>query len=75
MLVGPYANPNQVERKAWALLRQQCARLDRAKLTPVRRFFPHGGLVLKVNSVGTILPVAMCDIHALLVQLDGEEGE
>jgi hypothetical protein len=54
--------------------RRRCAHLDRARLTPVRRFFPHGGLVLKVNSIDTMLPVAMCDIHALLVQLD-EEGE
>jgi hypothetical protein len=29
---------------------------------------------LKVNSVDTLLPVVMCDIHALLVQL-GDEGE
>jgi hypothetical protein len=57
------------------LLRQRCAHFDRAKLRPVRRFFPHGGVALKVNSVDTMLPVAMCDIHALLVQLDGEEGE
>ena len=50
ILVGPYADPNQVELEAWALLRQQCAHLDRAKLTPVRRFFPFGGVTLKVIS-------------------------
>jgi hypothetical protein len=72
---GPYADPNQVEHEAWALLRQQCAHLDRARLTPVRRLPPFGALTLKVNSVDTLLPVAMCDIHALLVQLDGNEEE
>jgi hypothetical protein len=40
----------------------------------VRRFFPHGELVMKVNSVDTMLPVAMCSIHSLLVE-EGEEGE
>ena len=34
MLVGPYADPNQVEFEAWAELRQRCAHLDRAKLMP-----------------------------------------
>ena len=34
-----------------------------------------GGLVLKVCSVDSLLPVAMCDIHSLLVQLKGKEGE
>ena len=59
MLVGPYADPNQVEHEAWALLRQQCARLDRAKLTPVRQFFPFGGVRLKVISADTMLSVAV----------------
>jgi hypothetical protein len=36
MLIGPYTDPNQVEAEAWAELRQRCAHLDRAKLTPVR---------------------------------------
>jgi hypothetical protein len=36
-------------------LLQGCAHFDRAKLTPVRRFVPHGGLVLKVNSVDIML--------------------
>ena len=27
-----------------------------------------GGLTLKVNSVDTLLPVAMCSIHSLLVE-------
>jgi hypothetical protein len=40
MLIGPYADPNQVEAEAWAELRQRCAHLDRTKLTPVRRFVP-----------------------------------
>ncbi len=74
MLVGPYPDPNQVEREAWALLRQQCAHLDRAKLTPVRKFVPFGGVRLKVISADTMLPVAMASIHSLLVQ-EGEEGE
>jgi hypothetical protein len=34
----------------------------------VRRLVPHGGLTLKVNSVDTLLPVATCSIHSLLVQ-------
>ena len=59
MLVGPYADPNQVEREAWAELRQRCAHLDRAKLTPVRRFVPFGGVRLKVISADTMLPVAV----------------
>jgi hypothetical protein len=75
MLIGPYADPNQVELEAWAELRRRCAHLDRAKLTPVRRLPPFGALTLKVNSIDTLLPVAMCSIHSLLVQLDGEEGE
>jgi hypothetical protein len=74
ILVGPHADPNQVEHEAWALLRQQCAHLDRARLMSVRRFFPHGGLVLKVNSVDTMLPGAVASIHALLVQLGGAGG-
>jgi hypothetical protein len=74
ILVGPHADPNQVEHEAWALLRQQCAHLDRARLMPVRRFFPHGGLVLKVISADTMLPVAVASIHALLVQLDGRRA-
>jgi hypothetical protein len=40
----------------------------------VRRFFPHGGVRLRVDNVDTMLPVAVCSIHALLVQL-GEESE
>jgi hypothetical protein len=32
-------------------------------------------LTVKFDSVDTLLPVAMCDIHSMLVQLDGEEGE
>jgi len=71
---GDYADANQVEREAWALLRQQCAHLDRSKLTPVRRFVPFGGVRLKVLSTDTMLPVAMCSIHSLLVE-EGEEGE
>ena len=74
MLVGPYADPNQVELEAWALLRRQCAHIDRARLTPVRQFFPFGGVRLKVMSVDTMLPVTMCSIHSLLVE-EGEEGE
>jgi hypothetical protein len=76
VLVGPYADPNQVELEAWAELRQQCAHLDRAKLTPVRQFFPFGGVRLKVISADTRLPVVdgVASIHALLVQ-EGEKGE
>jgi hypothetical protein len=72
MLVGPYADANRVEAEAWALLRQQCTHLDRARLTPVRKFVPFGGVRLKVISANTMLPVAMCSIHSLLVQ-EGEE--
>jgi hypothetical protein len=68
ILIGPHPDPNQVEGEAWAELRRRCAHLDRAKLTPVRRLVPHGGLTLKVNSVDTLLPVATCSIHSLLVQ-------
>jgi hypothetical protein len=75
MLVGPYADPNQVEHEAWALLRQQCAHLDRARLTPVRQFFPFGGVRLKVISADTMLPAAVASIHSLLVQLGDGEGE
>jgi hypothetical protein len=74
MLVGPYADPNQVELEAWALLRQQCAHIDRARLTPVRQFFPFGGVRLRVDSTDTMLPVAVCSLHSLLVE-EGEEGE
>jgi len=72
MLVGPYADPNQVELEAWALLRQQCAHLDRGRLTPVRQFFPFGGVRLKVISADTMLPVAVASIHSMLVQEGGE---
>ena len=58
----------------FAELRQRCAHIDRAKLTPERRFVPFGGVRLKVNSVDTMLPVAMCSIHSLLVE-EGEEDE
>jgi hypothetical protein len=75
MLIGPYANPNQVELEAWAELRQRCAHLDRARLTPVRRFVPFGGVRLKVISADTMLPVAVCSIHSMLVQLDGVEED
>jgi len=57
-----------------AELRQCCAHLDRAKLTPERRFVPFGGVRLKVISADTMLPVAMCSMHSLLVE-EGEEGE
>ncbi len=56
------------------MLRQCCAHLDRAKLTPVRTFVPFGGVRLRVDSIDTMLPVAMCGIHSMLVQIDGEEG-
>jgi hypothetical protein len=75
MLIGPFADPNQVELEAWAELRQRCAHLDRARLTPVRQFFPFGGVRLKVISAGTMLPVAVASLHSLLVQLEGKEGE
>ena len=70
ILIGPYPDPNQVEAEAWAELRRRCAHLDRAKLTPVREFFPHGGLTLKVISADTQLPVpgAVVNIHSLLVE-------
>jgi hypothetical protein len=76
MLIGPYADPNQVEAEAWAELRQRCTHLDRTKLTPVRRFVPFGGVRLKVISADTMLPVvgAVASIHSLLVE-EGEEGE
>jgi hypothetical protein len=74
MLVGPYPDPNQVEAEARAGLRQRCAHLDRGKLTPVRQFVPFGGVRLKVIAADTRLPVAVCSIHSLLVQL-GKEGD
>jgi hypothetical protein len=74
ILIGPYADPNQIEAEAWAELRRRCAHLDRSRLTPVRRFVPFGGVRLKVDSVDTMLPVAVASIHSLLVQ-EGEEGE
>jgi hypothetical protein len=57
--------PNQVEREAWALRCQQCAHLDRARLTPVRKFVPFGGVRLKVISADTMLPVAVETGYAL----------
>ena len=74
ILIGPYPDPNQVEAEAWAELRRRCAHLDRAKLTHMRRFVPFGGVRLKVISADTMLPVAVCSIHSLLVE-EGEEGE
>ena len=73
ILIGPYADANQVEREAWALLRQQCAHFDQGRLTPVRKFVPFGGVRLKVISADTMLPVVggVASIHSLLV----EEGE
>jgi hypothetical protein len=71
MLIGPYADPNLVEAEAWAELRRRCAHLDRARLTPVRQFFPFGGVRLRVDSVDTMLPVAVCGIHSMLVQEGG----
>jgi hypothetical protein len=34
----------------------------------VRGLVPFGALTLKVNSVDTLLPVAMASIHSLLVE-------
>jgi hypothetical protein len=34
----------------------------------VRRLAPFGALTLKVNSVDTLLPVAVASIHSLLVE-------
>jgi hypothetical protein len=64
---------NQIEAEAWALLRQRCAHLDRTRLTPVRKFVPFGGVRLRVDSVDTMLPIAVCSIPLVLVQ-EGEEG-
>jgi hypothetical protein len=75
ILVGPYADPNQVEAETWAELRCRCAHLDRAKLTPVRSLVPYGALSLKVCSVDSLLPVAAASIHSLLVQLKEEEDQ
>jgi hypothetical protein len=36
---------------------------------------PFGSVRLKVISVDTMLPVAMCSIHSTLVQLGDGEGE
>jgi hypothetical protein len=76
ILVGPCVDPNQVEAETWAELRQQCAHLDRARLTPERQFFPYGGVRLKVISADTMLPVVggVASIHSLLVE-EGEERE
>jgi hypothetical protein len=52
----------QIEAEAWAELRRRCIHLDRAKLTPVRRFVLFGGVTLKVISADTMLPVAVCSI-------------
>jgi hypothetical protein len=42
---------------------------------PVRRLAPFGALILKVSSADALLPVAVANIHSLLVQLKGEESE
>ena len=75
ILIGPYPNPNLVEAEAWAELRRRCAHLDRAKLTPMRRLAPYGALTLKVCSIDTMLPVAMANIHSMLVQLEVMESK
>jgi hypothetical protein len=74
MLIGPYPDPNQVEAEAWAEIRRQCAYLDRALLRPKRNLYPFGGMTLKVISTEKMLPVAVVNIHSLLVRL-GEEDE
>jgi hypothetical protein len=40
----------------------------------MRWFVPFGGVRLRVDSVDTMLPVAVASLHSLLVQ-EGEEGE
>jgi len=75
MLVGPYADPNQVEAEAWAEIRRQCAPLDRALLRPERSLYPFGGMTLKVISTEKMLPVAVVNIHSLLVRLEDGEAE
>jgi hypothetical protein len=75
ILIGPYADPNQVEAEAWAEIRRQCAHLDRALLRPERRLYPFGGMTLKVISTEKLLPIAVANIHSLLVQIDEEAGE
>jgi hypothetical protein len=75
IVIGPYADPNQVEAEAWAEIRRQCAHLNRALLRPERNLYPFGGMTLKVISTEKMLPVAVVNIHSLLVQLDDGEAE
>jgi hypothetical protein len=51
---------------AWAELRQRCAHLDRGRLTPVRQFFPFGGVRLRV-----IPAIVTPDGSMLAVQPEG----
>ena len=74
IVIGPYADPNQVEAEAWAEIRRQCAHLNRALLRPERNLNLFGGMTLKVISTEKMLPVAVVNIHSLLVRL-GEEDE
>jgi hypothetical protein len=74
MLIGPYPDPNQVEAEAWAEIRRRCVHLDRALLRPERNLYPFGGMTLKVISTEKMLPIAVVNIHSLLVE-EGEEGE
>ena len=41
----------------------------------MRRLPPLGALTMKVNSIDTMLPVAVASIHSMLVEIDGEKGE
>jgi hypothetical protein len=75
IVIGPYPDPNQVEAEAWAEIRRQCAHLDRALLRPERNLYPFGGMTLKVISTEKILPVAVVNIHSLLVRLEDGEDE
>jgi hypothetical protein len=56
-------------------MRQECAHLDQALLRPERRFYPFGGMTLKVIPTEKMLLVAVINIHSLLVRLDNGESE
>jgi hypothetical protein len=50
MLIGPYADPDQVELEAWAELRQRCAHLDQGCSVLWAEAFVRAGFVVGGSS-------------------------
>jgi hypothetical protein len=71
MVVGPVADPWELERRMWALLREELQHVDRAVMVPKRRLGEFGMLHLTVEHVHGGPPLAEARLYALLVDVEG----